>query len=139
MIRTTQELMQDIGQAARARRLAANLAQTGLEQRSGVSLGSIKSFERSGKISLEALLKIAMALGVSQETVRRDIRPLAQSGHVVKLHGIVVGTSTQPKVTRSPSATGQAHGMARGGTRSRVIVDGRIAVRTSAEWPVMKY
>ena len=33
--------------------------------------------------------EIAATLGVSQETVRRDLRPLAQSGEVVKLHGAV--------------------------------------------------
>lgn len=32
---------------------------------------------------------IAAALGVSQETVRRDIRPLALAGEVVKLHGAI--------------------------------------------------
>ena len=34
-----------------------------LEEKSGVSYGSIKRFERSGKISFESLLKIAEALG----------------------------------------------------------------------------
>jgi DeoR family transcriptional regulator, glycerol-3-phosphate regulon repressor len=36
-----------------------------------------------------AVSEIAKVLGVSQETVRRDLRPLAQAGHVVKLHGAV--------------------------------------------------
>lgn len=36
-----------------------------------------------------SLAEIATVLGVSQETVRRDIRPLAQAGEVVKLHGAV--------------------------------------------------
>lgn len=54
--------MQDIALQARARRLALQLTQVGLEERSGVSLGSIKRFERTGKIALESLLKIAMAL-----------------------------------------------------------------------------
>jgi DeoR family glycerol-3-phosphate regulon repressor len=33
--------------------------------------------------------EIAASLGVSQETVRRDLRPLAQAGELVKLHGAV--------------------------------------------------
>ena len=59
--------MQDIASSAKARRLALNLTQTGLEERSGVSLGTIKKFERSGKISLESLLKLALALGATKE------------------------------------------------------------------------
>lgn len=36
-----------------------------------------------------AVSDIAGALGVSQETVRRDVRPMAQAGYLVKLHGAV--------------------------------------------------
>ena len=39
-----------------------NLTQMDLAEKSGVSYGSIKRFEQSGKISFEALLKIAEAL-----------------------------------------------------------------------------
>jgi DeoR family glycerol-3-phosphate regulon repressor len=42
--------------------------------------------QERGSISIAEL---AAALNVSQETIRRDIRPLAQAGHVVKLHGAV--------------------------------------------------
>jgi len=67
MMKTTQELMQDISARAKTRRLALDLTQMGLEQRSGVSLGTIKLFERTGKISLESLLKLAVALGCTRE------------------------------------------------------------------------
>ena len=33
--------------------------------------------------------EIAATLGVSQETVRRDLKPLAQAGDIVKLHGAI--------------------------------------------------
>ena len=39
------------------------LSQANLAERSGVSLGSLKRFENSGKISLESLLKLAHLLG----------------------------------------------------------------------------
>jgi transcriptional regulator with XRE-family HTH domain len=39
-----------------------NLTQLDLAEKSGVSYGSIKRFERFGKISFESLLKIAEAL-----------------------------------------------------------------------------
>lgn len=58
--------MQDIARAAKAGRLAFNLTQMGLALRSGVSLGTIKKFERSGTISLKSLLNMAMALGATQ-------------------------------------------------------------------------
>ena len=67
MIKLPSEIMQDIAASARARRLALNLTQEGLRVRSGVSLGTIKKFERTGKISLESLLTIAMALGATRE------------------------------------------------------------------------
>ena len=39
------------------------ISQAELADRSGVSLGSIKRFEQTGKISFEALLKLAQILG----------------------------------------------------------------------------
>jgi transcriptional regulator with XRE-family HTH domain len=62
---TTKELLERVAQAARELRLSQNLTQLGLGQRSGVALATIKKFERTGQISLESLLKIAIALGSS--------------------------------------------------------------------------
>lgn len=39
-----------------------NLSQEGLAKRSGVSLGSLKRFERTGLIAFDSLLKLAMVL-----------------------------------------------------------------------------
>jgi len=54
-----------LAERARARRLDANLSQEGLATRAGISLGSLKRFERTGEISLDRLLRIAFALGAS--------------------------------------------------------------------------
>lgn len=43
-------------------RLALNITQENLSKMSGVSLGSLKRFENQYKISLEHLLKLALAL-----------------------------------------------------------------------------
>ena len=43
-------------------RLSLDLTQSALAKRSGVSLGTIKRFESTGKISLEALLKLSLVL-----------------------------------------------------------------------------
>lgn len=59
--------MQTINSRAKARRLAQKLTQIGLAEHSGVSLGTIKRFEHTGKIALESLLKIAMALSCLED------------------------------------------------------------------------
>ena len=46
----------------------------------------LKLVHERGTVRVE---EIASRLGVSQETVRRDIRPLALAGEVVKLHGAI--------------------------------------------------
>lgn len=56
------EYLIQIAGNARAKRLSLNLSQYNLALRSGVSLASIKRFERTGKISLESLLKLALVL-----------------------------------------------------------------------------
>ena len=45
------------------RRLALNLTQSGLSERSGVRLGTLRRFEQSGAISLENLFKLMMIVG----------------------------------------------------------------------------
>lgn len=56
------DVARGVAERARERRLARNLTQAGLAARSGVSLGALKLFERTGKISFEALVRIAFAL-----------------------------------------------------------------------------
>lgn len=60
---TVPELRSHFAARARARRLDQNLTQQGLADRAGVSLSSLKRFERTGQVAWESLLKIAMALG----------------------------------------------------------------------------
>ena len=66
MLKTSTETVVELARRSKSMRLGQNLTQAGLEQRSGVSLGTIKLFERTGKISLESLVKIAIALGTSE-------------------------------------------------------------------------
>ena len=67
ILTTPHEMAEQLAKAARDRRLALNLSQAGLAERSGVSLGVLKKFERTGKISLESLLKISLPLGALDE------------------------------------------------------------------------
>ena len=57
------EVRQELAARAKERRLALNISQQELAERSGVSLGSIKRFESSGQVSLASLLEIALVLG----------------------------------------------------------------------------
>jgi len=60
--KTPMDVMQEIKTRFKARRKQLGLTQTDLAARSGVSLGSLKRFERTGQISLESLLKLALVL-----------------------------------------------------------------------------
>jgi transcriptional regulator with XRE-family HTH domain len=51
----------------RARRQEGKISQSELARRSGVSLGSIKRFESTGKIALSSLLRIAVVLGCEED------------------------------------------------------------------------
>lgn len=61
-LKTQIDVQQELAARFKARRLDFNLTQEGLAERSGVSLGSLKRFERTGLIALDALLKIALVL-----------------------------------------------------------------------------
>lgn len=56
------QLMREMAARHRKVRTQAKMSQLELATRSGVSLGSLKRFESTGKISLESLLKLAYAL-----------------------------------------------------------------------------
>lgn len=55
------------------------LSQAELAERSGVSLGSLKRFENTGKISLESLLKLAHLIGYL-----KDFENIFQPGENLK-------------------------------------------------------
>lgn len=61
-IRTPTDVLRELAARFKTRRLALNLTQEGLSERSGVSWGSLKRFERTGLIALDALLKLALVL-----------------------------------------------------------------------------
>jgi len=62
---TTEEIAQEFGNRMRAHRLAANLQQSELAARAGVSERALRNFERSGRGTFDLFLRLAMALGLS--------------------------------------------------------------------------
>lgn len=61
------EVMAGIAQRMAKRRKEHGMTQSGLAEKSGVSLGSIRRFEQLHEISLNALVSIAFALGCEQD------------------------------------------------------------------------
>ena len=61
-MRSSDEITRAIAMRLKRRRLAHQLTQQGLANRSGVSLGTLKKFERTGQISLQSFVRLAIAL-----------------------------------------------------------------------------
>ncbi len=61
------EVMETLKTKFKQRRKALGYTQPELASRSGVSLGSLKRFERFGQISLESFLKLALVLECLEE------------------------------------------------------------------------
>lgn len=59
---TPHEMAEHLAKRVKVKRLSMNLSQQTLSERSGVSYGVLKKFERTGQISLESLLKLALTL-----------------------------------------------------------------------------
>jgi len=62
MMLSSTEIVLEMAARLKKRRLAQNLTQEGLVRRSGVPLGTLKKFERSGQISLRSFIQLAVAL-----------------------------------------------------------------------------
>jgi len=65
------EIALELATRLKARRLARNLTQEGLSKRSGVPLGTLKKFERSGTISLVSFIRLLVAL--KEEAALEDL------------------------------------------------------------------
>ena len=61
-LKTPRDVQQELATRLKARRLSRNLTQQGLAERSGVSWGSLKRFEKTGLIALDSLLRLALVL-----------------------------------------------------------------------------
>ncbi len=62
-LHTPEQISVTLAGRVRDLRLARGWRQVTLSERSGVSLGSLRRFEASGRVSLQNLLKLAFALG----------------------------------------------------------------------------
>ena len=67
LMMTPSEMAEHLARMTKAKRLSLNFSQQSLSDRSGVSYGVLKKFERTGRISLESLLKLALSLDALEE------------------------------------------------------------------------
>jgi len=77
--KTPPEINMLIANRIRTIRKRRKISQVRLSEKSGVSLGSVKRFERHGEISLLSLTKIAFALEISHEleSLFEDVPPMS--------------------------------------------------------------
>ena len=76
---TPQHILECLGARAKARRLLVGLTQQDLALRAAVSVDAIKRLESSGRIGLETLARIAVALDASGSLEAIFSPPSAQS------------------------------------------------------------
>ena len=58
-----QDIAAELGVRLRERRLALDLTQVGLAERSGVPVSTLRKFESTGQISLVSFIRLTMTLG----------------------------------------------------------------------------
>ena len=61
-IMSFEDIAAELALRLRNRRLAQNLTLEGLARRSGVALGTLKKFERTGRIALVSFIRLAVTL-----------------------------------------------------------------------------
>jgi len=64
---TSDEITAVLGLRLKAVRLSQSLTQAELAERAGVSVGTVKSIERSGQSSVTSLVRVVQALGLSDQ------------------------------------------------------------------------
>ncbi len=62
-----EEICKDIARDFRRRRIEKDISQKQMAAKSGVSLASLRLFERTGQISLKSLVALAVAMGYATE------------------------------------------------------------------------
>lgn len=85
------EIALQIAGNAKRLRLSQNLSRKTLSEKSGVPEPTLKRFETTGKVSLDALLLIATALGTVEQVAKLFASPTIQSMDELKNHERIRG------------------------------------------------
>lgn len=78
-LKTTQDVLSGISGWFKNLRLVMNLTQEELAVRSGVTLSSLKRFERLGLIALDSLLKMSLVLNCLDDFDKLAVEDLSSS------------------------------------------------------------
>ena len=78
-LKTEKEIALDIAKRVRAVRVSQRFTQAELSQRAGVSLGSYRRFEQSGRIEFFSLIRIAQTLNIENDFETLFNQPPLQS------------------------------------------------------------
>lgn len=62
MLRTPKEILSDLGEAIRARRVAFNYSQQEAARRAGIGVRTLRRMETGGQATIENLINVAIAL-----------------------------------------------------------------------------
>jgi DNA-binding XRE family transcriptional regulator len=95
-LKSPNDVLEEVRDRFKRRRLSLNLTQAGLAKRSGVALGSLKRFETTGLVAFDSLLKLALVLdclGDFSGLAAED----AQSLSGKPLDEVLAGTRTRKK------------------------------------------
>lgn len=95
-LKTESELAREIAGRIRAVRVTRGLTQAALSERSGISLGSYRRFEQTGRIEFVSLIRIAQVLHMDEDFESLFHRPPVQS-----LDELERLASATPKKTRA--------------------------------------
>lgn len=72
---SSDEIAMELAKRAKGRRLSLDLTLEGLARRSGVALGTLKKFERTGNISLVSFIRLSIALNDDAALERLLLEP----------------------------------------------------------------
>ena len=64
---TSYEITAELGLRLKAVRLSQSLTQADLAERAGISVGTVKSLERTGQSSVASLVRVVQALGLTDQ------------------------------------------------------------------------
>ena len=104
---TVQEVQAGIAARYKARRLAMNLTQRELAERSGVTFSSLKRFEREGLIALDSLLNLALVLNCLDDFDKLA----AESPPISATQSLDALLATPARRRRATGRKGRSHGI----------------------------
>lgn len=94
------DMLAEVAAAVRSQRVALRWRQQDLATRSGVSIATLRRFERSGEIGFRGLAKLLVTLGLADQVLRAFQPPAANPKSMDEF--LAAGISKAPQRVRLP-------------------------------------